>query len=160
MRKIVSLLLAFLLALSVYGQQRKGYVFDQVEIGTPYNEVEEALVTWYGNPTKKDESQIVYHKKSFCQYQYDVLHFNFHEGKLSEVRLYSQQPTFAKAQQEMEKIAKVINATWELSKDREGRYTWFYVGGIAPNGIGHLLTLHTYPSGKGQRTELRFGPFR
>lgn len=158
MRLLVSMI-ALLLSLSASGQQGKGYVFDSVYIGSSFTEVAEALCNRYGEPTTKDDHQIVYHHKSFQQYEFDVLNFFFHQGKLSEVRLYTQQPSFAKAQQDMEKIAKIIDATWPLSKDREGRYTWFYVGGIAPSGIGHLLTLHTYPSGKGQRTELRFGPF-
>ena len=157
-KRLIILVTAVLTTLTGLAQQ-KAIVFDDVAIGSPYEDVAEALTVRYGNPATKTEDQIVYRKKIFQQFLYDVLIFNFRQGKLSEARLYANEPSFAVAQKEMEKIAKVIDKTWPLSKDREGRYTWFYVGGIAPSGIGHLLALHTYKVGKGYHTELRFGPF-
>ncbi|MBQ8047440.1 MAG: hypothetical protein IJ196_05905 [Prevotella sp.] len=157
MRKLTFLFTLFFVQLAC--AQSRPIIFDNVEIGSDYSEVATALAKRYGNPDKKEASQLTYHNKKFHDCDFDVLIFGFKDGKLNEVRLYSKVPTFAASQSRMEAVARKISSTWSLSKDREGKAAWFYVGGIAPCGIGHLLALHTYKVDGGYHTELRFGPF-
>lgn len=137
-----------------------GYISENISIGTSLDDVQKTLHATYGKPDKATDTELIYHNKQFHHCKYDVLIFTFTDGKLSEARFYIVKPTFSTAQQEMESIARRIDSKWPLSKDREGKHTWFYVGGIAPSGIGHLLALHTYKTGKNYHTELRFGPFK
>ena len=124
-----------------------GYISENISIGTSLDDAQKTLHATYGKPDKATDTELIYHNKQFHHCKYDVLIFTFTEGKLSEARFYIVKPTFSTAQQEMESIARRIDS-------------WFYVGGIAPSGIGHLLALHTYKTGKNYHTELRFGPFK
>ena len=150
------MLLASLLAMPI---RMDAQTIDASWFGVSFNEALTAVEKEFGKPKAATDDKLDYSKILYEGVVWDEAYFKFHDGKLSEVRLYKRQSRKANAVQGVKTVARNMGSKYAVTKDLEDDRTPFYKGGKSPADFGHLFTIYASPYKGAWSTQLRFGPF-
>ena len=129
-----------------------------VRLGSSFESALQSIVREFGEPTTKDASQIIYKDKEYGGFTFDEIAFRFRNTKFNEARFTIRATGKYQASRKVAELSQWLSKRYSISKDYDdGAY--FYVGGLAPSGIGRLFTIYRRKFDGVWHAVLRYGPF-
>ncbi len=159
MNRLRILLLLFLfVGVSLSSSALEPAYVAHVKLGLPFDTALKSIEREFGEPTSKDNQQIIYKDKDYGGFVFNEIAFRFRNSKFNEARFIIRTGNRRQASRKVAELSQWLSKEYSMSKDYDdGAY--FYVGGLAPGGIGRLFTIYRRKVDGAWHAVLRYGPF-